>query len=58
MFRVFRYEDATPEKQAELTDRISAYIKMNDLIAQDSEVSRFLKRYFVRAWAKAMEGAK
>lgn len=58
LFLVLRYEDAIPEKQAELTDRIAGYIKMNDLIAQDSEVSRFMKRYFVQAWAKAMEGTE
>lgn len=52
-FRVLRFEDASEEKQAELTDRIAAYIIQNDLLKQDSEESHFMKRYFARAWEKA-----
>lgn len=52
-FRVLRFEDASKEKQTELTDRIATYILQNNLPEQDSEESRFMKRYFARAWEKA-----
>ncbi len=51
-FCVLRYENASKEKQMELTDRIAAYITQNNLPEQDSEESRFMKRYFVQAWEK------
>lgn len=51
--RVLRFENASEEKQAELTDRIAAYITENSLWKQDSEESRFMKRYFVQGWEKA-----
>jgi len=53
-FCVLRYEDASEEKQAELTDRIATYIIQNNLLEQDSEESRFMKRYFARAWEKGI----
>lgn len=52
-FRVLRFEDASGEKQVELTDRIAAYITENRLPEQDSEEARFMKRYFAQAWEKA-----
>lgn len=53
LFCVHRFEEASPEKQAELIERIVSYIKMNDLIEQDNEQSCFMKRYFEQAWNKA-----
>jgi len=53
-FRVLRFEDASGEKQAELTDRIAAYIIQNNLPEQDSEESRFMKQYFAQAWKKGI----
>ena len=58
LFRVYRFEEAPPEKQAELIDRIASYIKMNGLHKQDNEQARFMKRYFVHAWQKATEESK
>ncbi len=52
-FHVLRYENASVEKQAELTERIAAYITQNNLPEQDSEESHFMKRYFAQAWEKA-----
>ncbi len=49
---VFRFENASKEKQMELTNRIVDYIIQNSLPEQDSEESRFMKRYFVLAWEK------
>lgn len=58
LFRVYRFEEAPPEKQAELVDRIASYIKMSCLHKQDNEQTRFMKRYFVHAWKKATEKSK
>lgn len=58
LFRVFRFEEASAEKQAELVDRIAADIAEENLLGQDSEKARFMKRYFVRAWEKAEENAR
>ncbi len=55
-FHVLRYENASEEKRAELTNRIAAYITENNLPTQDSEESSFMKRYFARAWEKAKRG--
>ncbi len=52
-FHVFRYENASEEKRAELTNRIATYIIENNLPERDSEEARFMKRYFARAWEKA-----
>ncbi|MBR2895278.1 MAG: hypothetical protein IKC03_06435 [Oscillospiraceae bacterium] len=57
-FKLLRFEDATPEKQKELIDRIAAYIRESKLTGQDSEHSRFMKKYFVDAWRKAQEAAQ
>ena len=56
-FQLLRFEDAAPEKQEELIDRIAVYIRDNDLTEQDSEHSRFMKKHFVDAWNKA-QGAR
>lgn len=53
-FCLLRFEDASEEKQVELTDRIATYIIQNNLTEQDSEESRFIKRYFARAWEKGI----
>ena len=55
LFRVFRYEDATAEKQTELTERIASFIARDGMIDRDDEQSRFMKRYFADAWEKAKE---
>lgn len=57
-FKLHRFEDATPEKQAELIERIATYIRESGLLAQDSEHARFIKRYFKNAWKAAMEDAE
>lgn len=57
-FKLLRFEDAAPEKQAELIDRIAAYIRESGLQAQSSEHARFMKKYFVDAWEKAARDAK
>ena len=53
LFRVFRYEEASAEKQTELTERIATFIAKNGMIDRDDEQSRFMKRYFADAWEKA-----
>ena len=55
LFRVFRYEDATAEKQTELAERIASFIARDGMIDRDDEQSRFMKRYFADAWEKAKE---
>ena len=57
-FKLLRFEDATPEKQAELIDRIATYIRESNLLEQDNEHSRFIRKYFVDAWRKAQEVTK
>ena len=57
-FKLHRFEDAPPEKQAELTERIAAYIKESGLPTQDSEHAHFMERYFTDAWKVAMEDAE
>lgn len=52
-FRVLRFEEATAEKQAELIDRIAAYIRSDILPDQEGELACFMKRYFTQAWEKA-----
>ena len=54
-FKLLRFEDASPEKQEELIDRIATYIRENKLPEQDNEHSRFMKKYFVDAWKRAQE---
>lgn len=53
LFRVFRYEEASAEKQTELTERIATFIAKDGMIDRDDEQSRFMKRYFAYAWEKA-----
>ena len=55
LFRVLRYEEASPEKQAELTERIATFIARDGMIDRDGEQARFMKRYFTDAWEKAEE---
>ena len=55
MFRVFRYEEAVAEKQAELTERIATFVAKDGMIDRDDEQSRFMKRYFTDAWKRAKE---
>ena len=55
---LLRFENAAPEKQEELTDRIATYIRESKLTEQDSEHSRFMRRYFVDAWRKAQEAVQ
>lgn len=57
-FKLLRFEDATPEKQEELIDRIATYIRESKLMEQDSEHSRFLRKYFVDAWRRAQEAVQ
>ena len=52
-FRFLRFEDASPEKQSELVDRIATYILANSLLDKTTEHARFVKRHFTQAWAKA-----
>lgn len=52
-FRLLRFEDRSPEEQAELTERIAGYIRENALLGRDSKESRFFRRYFVQSWALA-----
>ena len=54
-FMLLRFEDANPEKQEELINRIAAYIRESKLPEQDSEHSRFMRKYFVDAWRRAQE---
>lgn len=54
-FLLLRFEDASPEKQADLIDRIATYIRESNLLEQDNEHSRFIRKYFVDAWRKAQE---
>ena len=51
-FKLLRFEDATPEKQEELIDRIATYIRESKLPEQDGEHSRFMKKHFVDAWKR------
>lgn len=53
IFKLLRFEEASAEKQAELTDRIATYIDQNNLLNQNNETSRFMKRYYRQAWNKA-----
>ena len=53
LFRVFRYEEASAEKQTELTERIATFIAKDGMIDRDDEQSRFMKRYFADAWEQA-----
>lgn len=57
-FKLLRFEDASPEKQEELIYRIATYIRESKLSEQDSEHSRFMKKYFKDAWKKAQEAAQ
>lgn len=57
-FKLHRFEDAAQEKQAELIERIGAYIRESGLLTQDSEHACFMKRYFTDAWKVAMEVAE
>lgn len=57
-FRLHRFEDASAEKQAELTERVASYIREGGLLTQDDEHARFMKRYFASAWKAAMEDAE
>ena len=54
-FKLLRFEVASPEKQAELIDRIATYIRESNLLEQDNEHSRFIRKYFVDAWRNAQE---
>ena len=54
-FKFLRFEDATPEKQEELIDRIATYISESKLTEQDTEHSQFMRKYFKDAWRKAQE---
>lgn len=54
-FKLLRFEDAAPEKQEELIDRITTYIRGNKLIEQNTEHSRFMQKYFEDAWKRAQE---
>ncbi|MBR6678601.1 MAG: hypothetical protein IKL23_07750, partial [Oscillospiraceae bacterium] len=54
-FKLLRFEEASPEKQEELIDRIATYIRESNLLEQDNEHSRFMRKYFVDAWRKAQE---
>ena len=58
LFHVFRYEEATAEKQTELTERIATFIAEDGMIDRNDEQSRFMKRYFADAWKKAKETVK
>lgn len=53
LFRVLRYDEATAEKQTELTERIATFIAEDGMIDRNDEQARFMKRYFVDAWEKA-----
>ena len=57
-FKLLRFEDASSEKQEELIDRIATYIRESNLLEQDNEHSRFMRKYFVDAWRKAQEVTK
>ena len=57
-FRVLRFTEASPERQAELTNRIADYILQNGLLHSGSRQARFLERYFQRAWEKAGEKSR
>ena len=57
-FKLLRFEDATPEKQEELIDRIASYICENKLTEQNNEHSRFMRKYFVDAWRRAQEAVQ
>ena len=54
-FLLLRFEDASPEKQADLIDRIATYIHESKLAEQDNEHSRFMRKYFKDAWKKAQK---
>ena len=54
-FKLLRFEDAPPEKQEELIDRIATYISESKLTEQNTEHSRFMRKYFKDAWRKAQE---
>ena len=54
-FKLLRFENTSPEKQEELIGRIATYIRESNLMEQDSEHSRFMKKYFVDAWNRAQE---
>ena len=57
-FKLLRFEDVAPAKQEELIDRIATYIRESNLLEQDSEHSRFMRKYFVDAWRRAQEGTQ
>lgn len=54
-FRLLRFEDASAQKQEELTERVTSYIRQKDLHSRDDEESGFFRRYFSRAWERATE---
>lgn len=53
--KLLRFEDAAPEKQEELIDRIVTYIRENDLTEQHNEHSYFMRKYFSNAWNRVQE---
>lgn len=55
---ILRYRDASPEKQAELTDRIVSIIHRDGLLDKESDMAAFIRRYFVLAWQKAEANAQ
>lgn len=50
LFRLLRYDDASAQKQAELTGRIASFITENNLLHQENAQAHFMRRYFTQAW--------
>lgn len=52
-FCLHRFQDATPQRQQELTQRIADWILQQDLLHRQGEETDFYKAYFSRSWELA-----
>lgn len=52
-FKLYRFSEASKEKQEELTDRIASVIIKDGLLDAAEDKNGFFKKYFSKAWEKA-----
>lgn len=54
-FKLYRFSEATKEKQEDLTDRIASVIKRDGLHDAAEDKNGFFKKYFSEAWEKSLK---
>ena len=54
---VLRYNEQTPERQAELVQMITAAIRQSGFFADEPELQQFMQKYFSTSWRLANEQA-